>query len=891
MPDSDDHPAGDSSDPTSNSASASESSDSRESSELLLPPNSDSSSAMALRFNLLFRGFARRFFDHFELAPQMVERLRDLESRGTVVYVMRYASRLDYFLFNTLFLRTGLRLSSFANGLHFYHYRPVFEALRLTFFRKRGRPKEIEHGEDQEAVRALVNGPPASFFLFFRTARLTRSLMRPRSKRRQDELDLVEELVKASWESERPVFVVPLALFWRKGPRTPNRFLNLSYGAATRPSDLAKVSSFLATYRDLSVKIGDPIDLQEFIDRQRGDGPQRVARKVRRSILIYLYREEKVVEGPTVRPNHRVLDQVLADPGVQTAIAERAKERKSVQRAERDAETMFGEIAANMNSTFLAVLGAAAGWLFRRLFASIEVTGLERVAGYAKRNPIVLVPNHRSYFDFLILSWLFYMNFLVPPHILARENMAFGPFGFLFRRAGAFFMRANMDDPLYKQVFRAYVAYLVREGFTQEFFIEGGRSRTGKTQAPRFGVLAWHTEAFVPSARRDLFYVPIAITYERLVEESAMVDELEGGAKAKESVSGLMRARKYLQRRFGSVHVSCGEPISLAAALGDDRKRFAGPDSEELQAEKRAFVERLGHRIVERINWAAVANATSVAASVMLGSSHRGLLREELVLRMREIVALLRLQDVRLTAALVRDESDFEDSIAFLLRSDLLKTAEDPRGEILYFDESRRRALDLYRNSIVHYLAAPSFLARRLLRGASLKELREDLATWQDLLYQEFYAPRGEVLAAHCEAFLDHFERLGWIERRGDTLHATELGEPTLRYLAEQTRGVIEAYSAACSAIASAEGEIPAKEFQKLAAQHFEQAELLGDARRSEAGNESTFSNLAHLLVRSGVLSRERIEVRRGTETHYARGERWDSLGELRERLAVALSA
>ena len=75
----------------------------------------------------------------------------------------------------------------------------------------------------------------------------------------------------------------------------------------------------------------------------------------------------------------------------------------------------------------------------------------------------------------------------------------------------------------------------------------------------------------------------------------------------------------------------------------------------------------------------------------------------------------------------------------------------DPRGQIVYFDESRRRALDLYRNSIVHYLAAPSFLARTLLRGATEKELREDLATWQDLLYQEFFAPRGEDIIRELE--------------------------------------------------------------------------------------------------------------------------------------------
>jgi glycerol-3-phosphate O-acyltransferase len=111
------------------------------------------------------------------------------------------------------------------------------------------------------------------------------------------------------------------------------------------------------------------------------------------------------------------------------------------------------------------------------------------VTEVARYDPVVLVPTHRSYFDFLIVSSLFYRRHMLPPHIAARENMAFGPFGFLWRRAGAFFLRRSFADPLYKEVFRTYVAYLIKEGFTQEFFIEGGRSRTGKTLPPRLGVL------------------------------------------------------------------------------------------------------------------------------------------------------------------------------------------------------------------------------------------------------------------------------------------------------------------------------------------------------------------------------------------------------------------
>jgi glycerol-3-phosphate O-acyltransferase len=383
----------------------------------------DPYSAMTPRFNFFFRRFARRFFVHFDLGEGTAARLRELEARGSVVYVMRYASRLDYFLFNTLFLRDGLRLSGFGNGVHFYYYRPVLEGVRLWWRRwrsrrgRRSQRRDSEHAQARSHARRLVLAGE-SMFLFLRTARIASRLGSRRRLLRQgkSDLDLLEEVVQAVWTTERPVFLVPLALFWRKGPRSERRFLNLAYGAPTRPSDFAKVGSFLITYRDLFVKVGDPIDLAAFVAERRHEGQATLVRKVRRTLLLFLYREEKAVEGPTLRSRHKVQEEVLGDPRMARVLAARAQERgRSVEAARAEAEGMFREIAANMNSSFLATLNVIATTVFKRLFSSIEAMGLEKVAEYAKRHPLVLVPSHRSYFDFMVLSWLFYRNYLVPP--------------------------------------------------------------------------------------------------------------------------------------------------------------------------------------------------------------------------------------------------------------------------------------------------------------------------------------------------------------------------------------------------------------------------------------------------------------------------------------------
>lgn len=823
----------------------------------------DPYTAMVPTFNVLVRRFARRYFRHFDLDEETVKKLRDMETRGSVVYVMRYSSRLDYFLLNTLLAREGLRLSSFANGIRFHYFGTLLSALRLSLGGGRRRTANEQRESDREYARCLSLGGQSQF-LFLRTQRLKNFLKGRKGVQRTDELDLLQEVVQAVWDTDRPVFVVPVTLFWRKGPRNESRFLNLSYGALFRPSDIAKVSSFLATYRSLSVKMGNPIDMQRFISSHRDEGAARVARKIRRSILIYLFREEKVVEGPTLRSKFRVQREVLSDRGVVEVMARRSQELDwSDDRARAEAEKIFGEIAASMNSTFLAVMNSLMNWLFNRLFSSIDIDGFEKVVENVKQRPVILVPSHRSYFDFLILSVLLYGNFMTPPHIAARENMAFGPFGAIFRRCGAFFLRKSFDDPLYKEVFRAYVAYLVREGFTQEFFIEGGRSRTGKTMAPRLGMLTWDVDAFIDSHQRDLVFIPVAITYERLVEESTFIEELSGAEKTEESVANLVRARKYLQSRFGSAHVKFGNPISLADFLGDRRQRFrqATEDDVQIQMEKRDAIRDLGWQIVEQINWSFVANATSVAASVLMGAPSRGIRRDELTVRIRDFVELLRIQKTRITKALVADLETLDESISFLLKNDLVKSREDADGEILYFEESRRPALDIYRNAIAHYLAVPSFLARRLLSGVDGETLRRDLVAWQEIYYCEFYSPKSDVSAAHCEVFLSHFVAEGWMTLEDEVWQPTRTGRPVFESLAEQTRSVIDVYTLACNTADAMTDVVSRKEFYTHLASAVEGAGILGEMNRTEAANTTTYGNATDLLINRGVFVEHQTDV------------------------------
>jgi len=282
-----------------------------------------------------------------------------------------------------------------------------------------------------------------------------------------------------------------------------------------------------------------------------------------------------------------------------------------------------------------------------------------------------------------------------------------------------------------------------------------------------------------------------------------------------------------------------------------------------------------------------VPHATSVAACALLGERRRGLFRGDLALRMQQLVDLLRMMSVKLTPALLHDEGDFSDSIASLQRMDLIRAAPDPRGEILFFDPARRRALDIYRNSILHFLAAPSFLALELLRGGAREDVLARLYDWLDAFRGEFFTARGPVLSAHVAAFLSHFEALGWTQRGTAALRATELGVPHLEFFAEQMRAVLESYSVTLSAVAQQDEPIVRRALEKRVAEQFERAVLLGEVELPEANNPVTFGNALDLLIRRGVLAQADGPDRR--DAIYGRGPAWSELAPLRERLATAL--
>ncbi len=850
-------------------------------------------SAMCRRFGFVAGWLARTAFKHVRVDPQDIGRLHKLAEAGSLVYVMRYRSLADYFLMNYVILRERLPLPSFANGVTSLWLRPLGDIVAAVWAAVRSAKRlggDVARLREGDFVGQLVT-QGRSVLLFIRSRRRA-SVSRLRNEQSAREAregsDYLREIVHELWGKERMVFLVPLAVFRGTGlRRKESRLASFVYSVHEAPSDVKRFVTYLWNARDLTISIGNEIPLNAFMQQYQHEGEARIVRRLTRALQIFLYREERVVLGPTLRSKRQVRDMVLGSEEVRGLVESLATERRiPVQKVAKEARGYFNEMAANFHGFYFAILAFLFNRLWHRMFSGLDVRGLDEVVERLKLHPIVLVPCHRSHFDYLILSYIFHENFLSPPHIAAGVNMAFWPMGPFFRGAGAYFIRRTFEgNPLYKLVFRKYLEYLIREGYTQEFFIEGGRSRTGKILTPKLGMLSAIVNAFVGGVRRDLYLVPVSIHYGRILEEEAYKQELLGGQKERESFAALIRARRVLRQKYGTVYVTFAAPISLAEALGIRKGRFRQEwGSEEIEEEKRRFVQKLGFRILRSVNDVAVAGATSLSSTVLLATPERAIRYADFVVGGRALARLLIAKGVTLTASLQRNLENFLESLSFLQSAKLIERMRDRDGDIIHVPSDKRMILDFYKNNCIHFFLVPSLVAHALRRGVPRGGLRDDVWWWLELFRWEFALPERNAVAAEIEDTVSYFARAGSVD--GESVRADD----ALLALAD---GILdnfrEAYWIAAKVMLDVEREglnrrAAIGRMQKSFMMHL----LLGQTRKPEGNSAITFANALSRLEEIGCV----VSTRRGKggkEPVLLPGAESERLVSLERRLAASV--
>jgi glycerol-3-phosphate O-acyltransferase len=695
--------------------------------------------------NPLLARIYRSLFEGIEVDLAWLSAVREADARGTVVYIGRNRSLIDFLALDYLTKRHDLPRIRFANDLGL----SVLEPLRRGW-RKALRPRTAEADEaDFEA--AVASGASAVLFLK-RPPRVLAGVARG-----QIEGDhLIRALLDLQRRGGRRILLVPQVFVWsRRAGTRGGTLIDALFGPSEWPGSARSMAQFLTNWRHATLRAGEPVDLQEFIARE-GDGAKDdvLVRRLTYTLLRRLERERRAILGPARKPADRLREEVIRSPKLQKVIADMAGEGVRERAVITDrALAMLRELQAELDMNAIAVLDQVVAYAAARMFSAVEVDlpGIELLRERAKEGTLVLLPSHKSHMDSIVLAWVIYRHKLPMPLIAAGDNLNFFPMGPLLRRAGAFFIRRTFaGDRLYAAVVDAYVRRTIKDGSPLEFFLEGGRSRTGKLLPPKLGLLSLAVDAALGVPTRTTWFCPLSIGYERFMEEKAFVRELSGGEKSKENVRGLVRSMNVMVGRYGRLSVQFGRPLSLADTLRDIDERSKPEDLATLTPpRRRALITRLAYRVMNEINAVTAVTAGPLVATALLAHDRRGLPQADLHATCERLARTLRSKGARFSPSLVTPDGSGDIRAAAVREAaDLFVRAGNVQrhgagDDVIYVvAPEARMSLDLAKNVIVHFFAPRAIVATALLASPGpplpLAGVRERVLSLSRLFKYEF---------------------------------------------------------------------------------------------------------------------------------------------------------
>ncbi|MBW2586089.1 MAG: 1-acyl-sn-glycerol-3-phosphate acyltransferase, partial [Deltaproteobacteria bacterium] len=666
--------------------------------------------------NAILRWLYRRFFAHIRVDENWSRGVRDAASKGVVVYVMRSLSFLDFICLDFLLKKFGLPLVRFVNDLGLWILEPFGKGERRLSLRR-----QIP---ETEALEQTV-GDGFSALLFLRRPPKLGSQTR---RGRELEVDLIEALVARQRTSSQPILLVPQTFVWSKLAATASpSLLDLLFGPVQWPGRVRVLFQFLLNYRDAKLCSGEPFDVRAFLEKNPDLTDEQAADKVRYALLRRMERDRAVILGPMKKTTARIQDELLRSPRVRTQIEQYAGDKGiSYAKAENVARKQLRRLCAKQSLLVVDLLHRFFTWVWSKMYDGVvlDKDGLERVREAARDASLVLLPSHKSHIDYLVLSDMLYGHAMMPPLIAAGDNLSFWPLGVLLRRGGAFFIRRSFHgDALYPVLVEAYVRKLLAEGFTIEFFLEGGRSRIGKPLPPKYGLLSMVFESASKLRSTKVKLVPISIGYERIIEERSFVHELSGGDKQSENVSDLIKSSSILRSKWGRLYVQFGDIIDFDEFKEETVQRSGGEISslDDITPEQqRNAVRALAHKVMYSINEVTVVTPAALVATALLSHQKRGMTRASLLTACEDLLATLDVMQARIAQQLRigegRIREDTIDEALHLFLDARLIIAHDTGPDPIYTIHSERRiALEYYQNTIIHFFVPRAMISASVL--------------------------------------------------------------------------------------------------------------------------------------------------------------------------------
>ncbi|MEO8367018.1 MAG: glycerol-3-phosphate 1-O-acyltransferase PlsB [Pseudoxanthomonas sp.] len=572
-------------------------------------------------------------------------------------------------------------------------------------------------------------------------------------------------------QPELDVQLVPVSIFVGRAPDKASGWFSVLFSENwTIVGRFRRLLAILLNGRDTIVRFAAPVSIRESLAEELP--PERTVRKLSRVLRTHFHRIREAVIGPDLSTRRLLVDKVLAAEPVREAIASQARrDNIKPEDAWKKAHAYAWEIAADYSAPAVRSASFLLSHVWNRIYDGMLVHHLDKFKEAAPGHEIVYVPCHRSHMDYLVLSYLLYERGIVPPHIFAGINLNLPVIGSLLRKGGAFFARRSFrGNALYSAVFREYMAQLVSGGYSIEYFIEGGRSRTGRLLPPKAGTLTMTVRAYLRQPTRPVLFQPVYIGYEKLMEGTSYLDELTGKPKEKESIWALLWSiPKVLRQNYGQVVVNFGEPILLNDVLAEHGPEWQGEvlTEDEKPAWLSTTIDALAQQIQVNINRAADVNPINLLALALLSTPKHAMGEADLISQIELCKTLL--ADMPYSDRVTVTPHSPERIIAHGVDINVLRRIQHPLGDVLdVVSEDTAVLLSYYRNNVLHLFTAAAWIAccfqnnRRMVRQRVIKLGR----TLYPFLQEELFLPWSEdEFAERIDHTIDVFVREGLLEQ------------------------------------------------------------------------------------------------------------------------------
>ena len=758
------------------------------------------------RFGRLRSIAIKLFFSGVRLEEAQKAVLRDLPADGVIVFADRFSCTFPFLFAHSRYGDLGLPFPRVGLGCRLFIWQPLSRMARIAlacvdgFFRRHGRPDPFDSGFIRDL---LLHQGMAGFLTLIQPPSLLQRFRRPAT-------DPLAYLIDLQQAIDRPVFIVPQITFFSRTPRRSQpTLLDMLFGSEDQPGRLRLLAALFKSPGNVFVEISAPIDLRLFLARMDlvGQNTGYQAAILRSEVLDQINRHRQTITGPVLKSRQELTQRVLDGERFQKFMQSHSEaQEKPLFAVRAAAEKCLEEISADLRPNWIRFYSAIIGWILRTLFDGVSMNrpGLTAVKRMALRGAVIYLPSHKSHVDYLILSYMLYHHDLPCPLVAAGKNLSFWPMGPLFRRGGAFFIRRSFRGAaLYSRVFAEYIHTLLEEGYSIEQFIEGGRSRTGKLLMPKLGLLSILLHAQKNGACNDLIFVPVSIGYDRVPEETSYLEEIEGGQKQPETVWQVLKARKFLKRRYGKVYLQFNAPFSaneLADRLGATLKAMPSK-------EFNAFCRGLSQRIAHAINQVGVVTPQALVAAAILNGGRDRFEIEDAIAVLEVYLNHLEAVGAKLADTLILDHRRAAThALQSYVQRNILDAIERPDAEAddsagFILKEAKRPVLDYYKNTCVVFFIPAAYTALAILQKDAFQFSASDLHTEVEFLMQLFQnefvldpeATSEQMLRESLHRFYQDAMLVPHPELP-DTFNVTSAGFRKLRLFALFLKAFLESY-------------------------------------------------------------------------------------------------